>query len=113
MQQAQSTALNQLSQDDGTRNGIKRSSITPGFPKKKKKKGQFKQPQQQPSDIVKPTFFKNPKSPFKTVEEWNAFRVGNCPNHGKSENGYRIGEINWYWRKRCKKKAMKIGLHPT
>ena len=103
IQREQLANANKLSQNSNTTNGKKRTPISQGYPKKKEKSVKFNKTHHPTSTPVKPKYYDNPKSPFTTLQSWNYFRFGKCPNHGKSEYGYTVSSENWYWCKICKK----------
>ena len=70
--------------------------------KKKKKLLKFQKKNHQDSTLVKPKYYNNTTSPFKTNKSWRDFKNGKCPQHGKSEYGSTISGENWYWCKPCR-----------
>ena len=37
--------------------------------------------------------------------------LGKCPDHGKSEQGYQIAGVNWYWCSICKRYKKDHNTH--
>ena len=81
IQQPKANAANKLSPHAFEVRGSKR--LPTGVVKKKNKLVKFQQ--------------KSAPPPSFTDEHWQKIITGNCPTHGKSEDGYTISGKNWYW----------------
>ena len=95
LKKSQNNTANALTPNAQTLSGSKRPPQ--GIVKKKKKLVKFQKSYQQQED------YQRPKYQFTTDKAWQDFMIGKCLDHGKSEQGYQIAGVNWYWCNICKR----------
>ena len=101
IQQTKQNVANKLSPQAMAARGSKRlATVTV---KKKKKLVKFQQKSNLLKNTQQPEQYHVYQGSHFSQAEWDNFIVGNCPQHGKSEQGWLISGKRWYWCNNCKR----------